>query len=278
MCRLKKVVKRQSGFLMLLSCLLLANMVCAAEPDSSRLFPLLADTVPEAMRDQLPLPFGVSAVYVRNDENLQISNLKLDVNNVSVSSRLITLTKLKQKTDVGCARFDTWVLTFLNVYGLLGKVDGVASDIELGILRRPVPVKFNVSYDGTVFGAGATVAAGYDIFFVNCEVNYTFTEVNRLSSYVKTFMVTPRAGIRVPIKSVNVSLYGGAQHETITNRLNGSYSIGGTRFDYSLDASASSPWSALAGTQVEFGKHWGLLAEGSFGDRQMWIGSLFFRW
>lgn len=278
MCRLKKVVKRQSGFLLLLSCLLFANVVCAAEPDSSRFFPLLADKFPQAMRDQLPLPFGVSAVYVQNNENLKISNLKLDVNHIYVSPRLLNLTKLKQKTDVGCARFDTWVLPFLNVYGLLGKVDGVASDIKLGILRWSVPVKFNVPYDGTVFGAGATVAAGYDIFFVNCEVNYTFTEVNRLNNYVKTFMVTPRAGIRVPIKNVNVSLYGGAQHETITNRLNGSYSIGNTRFDYSLDASASSPWSVLAGTQVEFGKHWGLLAEGSFSDRQMWIGSLFFRW
>lgn len=64
MCRLKKVVKRQSGFLLLLSCLLFANVVCAAEPDSSRFFPLLADKFPQAMRDQLPLPFGVSAVYV----------------------------------------------------------------------------------------------------------------------------------------------------------------------------------------------------------------------
>lgn len=278
MCPLQKVVKKQSGFLLLLSCLLFANVVCAAEPDSSRLFPLLADKVPEAMRDQSPLPFGVSAVYVRNNENLQISNLKLDVNHTYVSSRLINLTKLTQKTDVGCVRFDTWVLPFLNVYGLLGKVDGVASDIELGILRWSLPVKFNVPYDGTVFGGGATVAAGYDIFFVNCEVNYTYTEVNRLSSYVKTFMVTPRAGIRVPIKNINVSLYGGAHHETITNRLKGSYTLEGIRFDYSLDASADSPWSPLAGPQVEFGKHWGLLAESSFGDRQMWIGSLFFRW
>jgi hypothetical protein len=278
MCRLKKVMKKQSGFLLFLSCLLFANVVCAAEPASSRIFPLLGDKVPEEMRDQLPLPFGVSAIYVQINEHLKISDWKLDVNNISISPDLIKLTKLKQKADVESVRFDTWVLPFLNVYGLIGRVEGSASGIKLGILNRSVPTSFKVPYDGTTFGGGAIVAAGYDIFFVNCEVNYTYTEVNRLSSYVKTFMVTPRAGIRVPIKNINMSVYGGAHQETITNRLEGSYTISGVRLDFSLDASASSPWSALAGTQIEFGKHWGLLVEGSFGDRQMGIGSLSYRW
>jgi hypothetical protein len=260
-------------------CLLAARLVCAAEPAPSRLFPLLGDKVPEEMKGQLPCPFGVSLNFVQAIEDLKVSNWDLRVNDEYISPNLVKATELKQKTNVESVRFDTWVLPFLNIYGVFGNVEGKVSEVELGLLNKPVPTSFKIPFDGIVYGGGTTIAAGYDIYFVTCDVNYTYSEINIWESAVETLMTTPRAGIRVPIKKVNVSLYGGANNEKIMNRLNGSYTtVEGTRLDIALDASASSPWVALAGTQIEFGKHWGLIIESSFGNRQTGICSMAYRW
>jgi hypothetical protein len=275
------MMKRFTGFLALILCLLFTNVISAAEPAParSRLFPILGDKVPEEMKDQLPLPFGLSFNFVRTLENLNVSNWDMRINDEVISPDAIKATKLKQETDIESIRLDAWVLPFLNLYGIFGNVEGHISDIQLGLIGEPVPTSFKIPFDGIVYGGGVTVAAGYKMVFVTCDVNYTYTEINIWDSATQTLMTTPRAGIRIPFKKINVSLYSGANNERILNRLHGSYvTTEGSRLDIALDASPHAPWVPLAGTMIEFGKHFAVILEGTFGDREMGICSLTYRW
>jgi len=98
--------------------------------------------------------------------------------------------KIESRATSTTAKLDAWLLPFLNVYAVAGYVDGetTASGISLdeskltqdkltqmlppqtssqvvnGLLSKLVPDSFPVPYSGSVYGAGATLAAGYNQF------------------------------------------------------------------------------------------------------------------
>ena len=66
-------------------------------------------------------------------------------------------------TQMG-AQLEVWLLPFLQVYGVIGQVDG---ETEVDMSKNPVAAglglnKMNVDYDGMVYGIGATLAYNID--------------------------------------------------------------------------------------------------------------------
>jgi hypothetical protein len=235
-----------------------------------QLLPFGLSIVPEEMRSDLPLPFGVSVQYLYVIEKLNITNFEISVNGQKIPPSLVKLTSLKQRTQSVTGRIDAWVLPFFNLYCIGGYVTGTASNLKLvESIAIPFSVPSKIDYQGSVFGAGTTLAWGYGPFLMNYDVNYTWTQVNMLDTSVQTLVQGIRAGYQRKVGDCKVSLYGGGLCEGIQESQRGSTTMGGMNIKYSLKARAACLWNPLVGTQVEFGSHGNLKIEGGFGGRKI---------
>lgn len=96
-------------------------------------------------------------------------------------------------------KIDVWVLPFLNVFGIYGKIDGETS-IDLSVLGLPLPPAVSellVDYDGEVFGGGAVFAVGNERWFASVTATFTDTDLSGdFKSKVSATTIQPRIGAR----------------------------------------------------------------------------------
>src|SRR5688572_5837461 len=93
-----------------------------AAPESHRRLPFLGDLA----RDrgiELPLPFGVGAVYYFVSRDITVSDLRLGRDGATPTS-IGEYTQVAAKSRVNNlnVKLDVWVLPFLNVYAIAGYV------------------------------------------------------------------------------------------------------------------------------------------------------------
>lgn len=66
-------------------------------------------------------------------------------------------------------KVDVWLLPFLNVFGIYGRIDG-RTTVDLsntGVLLPPDFQRLNIAYDGDVYGGGVVLAVGGDRWFAS---------------------------------------------------------------------------------------------------------------
>jgi hypothetical protein len=289
-CVILALMRRLSRFIPGIGIVLILSGSAVA---SDRLFPLDLSTVPAETRSKLPLPYGISVNYIYVTEKLDVDNLNLIVNGQSIPSSLVDLKSLEQHTNVETVRVDLWVLSFLDLYGIGGLVNGDAKKLDFSIdqaqvaalppsLQALLPLSllapgFSVDYRGNVFGGGATLGGEYGPFLFSYDANYTWTTVDQLDTRVKSIVQGVRVRYRIEAFHSRFSIYTGASNEDIKARQKGSINLGGAHIEYSLRATAANPWNALAGGQVEFTPHWNLTVEGGFIGRKQFLSSLAYR-
>ena len=91
----------------------------------------------------------------------------------------------KSHVNVVVARFDAWLLPFVDVYGLAGSVWNNTTTKGTATVPTQAPrsasQSFNVSattdLDGFVGGLGLTAAVGYRSLFLLGDVNYSQTDI-----------------------------------------------------------------------------------------------------
>jgi hypothetical protein len=276
------------------------SLICVAVTLSGTGFaedrlPLDLSSVPAETRNQLPLPYGLSVDYTYLSEDLDISNFNLRINGNPVPSSLVSLSKLQQRTQAEAFRIDAWLLSFLDLYGIGGFVNGTANDFHININQAQIASNpaylsllqnlppdilssgLSVDYHGTVYGLGAMLAGGYGHFFYSYDVNYTWTNVNRLRTSVDTLIQTIRVRYKMDAFGSKVSVFTGASNEDIKARQWGTFILSGTNLEYSLEARSAHPWNALIGTEVEFTPHWNLTIQDGFSGRNQITSSLGYR-
>jgi hypothetical protein len=135
----------------------------------------------------------------------------------------------------------------------------------------------SIDYHGTVYGFGGMLGGGYGPFFYSYDVNFTWTNVNRLQTSVDTLIQKVRVQYKTDAFGDKVFVYTGASNEEIKARQSGTYNLGGTNLEYSLEARSDRPWNALIGAGVDFTKHWNLTIEDGFSGRTQITSSLGYR-
>ncbi len=258
----------------------------------NQLLPLDLSSVPEQTRSQLPLPYGLSVNYTYVSENLDIRKFNLKSNNEQLSPILpnVSLDRLHQRTQAETVRVDAWLMSFLDLYGIGGFVNGTANNFDININNKnQIPTSYlnlaqnyldmlsSIDYHGTVYGFGAMFGGGYGPFFYSYDVNYTWTNINRLQTSVDTLIQKVRIQYKTDAFENKVFVYTGASNEDIKARQSGTYNLGGTNLEYSLEARSDHPWNALIGAGVEFTKHWNLTLEDGFSGRTQITSSLGYR-
>ena len=232
--------------------------------DSQSRFPLGRDLAGDR---ELPLPYGIglNGHYQKQDYDLE----KLRVNLPMFDPAQAAGVAVTNRTTEGNLKLDLWFLPFLNVFAIVGYVDG-ETEVALG----PPFGDLDIDYDGIVYGGGITLAAGTEQFFGSLTAVYTESDLDVSTSSVKTWVLTPKAGIRTGFGEVWI----GAMYQQTEEKHEGSISIPtlGT-VAYEVELEEENPWNYLAGVHVDLGDRWDLELEGGIGDRKHVTASLVYR-
>lgn len=139
----------------------------------------------------VPYPLGIGTNYNNASQVVLISDLKVGFNgNEPVDMDFIKFGEVKAHVQTLTARADMWLLPFINVYGIIGKV---WSTTGVNVVE-PIEFRNEQDFNGYTLGIGTTLAGGYHGFVTINDFNYTWTDLDKLNEKVKALMITPRLG------------------------------------------------------------------------------------
>jgi hypothetical protein len=150
-----------------------------AEASRTHRLPFLGEVARERGYE-LPLPFGAGGVYYFLSRGIEVTEVRVGRNGAPVApvGDFVDLGSKAEVTNAN-AKFDVWLLPFLNVYAIAGYIWNEA-DTRLDLTLPPLvpggePRRRSVTVptvlEGSVGGLGVTLAGGYKSFFFAGDVN-----------------------------------------------------------------------------------------------------------
>ena len=231
----------------------------------------MADSGPLFMKDMLGgrefyEPWGIGVDFYTMDQHYRIKQLQFDLPGVSLDDP--SLLKVRNKVQHFDVKLDVWLTPFLNVFAILGHIDADTT-VDLSnvpVAGLPFPLrKLPVSYDGTVYGGGATLAYGGDHWFTSVTGTWTDTSLSGdFDSSVKTFTAQPRIGTLWD----KWSFWVGGLYLDTEEKHSGVVDLpvlGSVPFAVELEA--SDKWNAAVGAGYSFSTKATLTMEVGFGNR-----------
>lgn len=145
----------------------------------------------------LPKPYGIGVDVFSMDQDYAIKSLAFELPGVSLDDpSVIRVSNSLTHVDL---KADAWVLPFLNVFGVLGKVHA-RTPVDLGAVNVPnVPPglldEIVIRYSGEVYGGGLTLAYGGEHWFTSLTGTFTETSLSGdFDSKVDSQSWQPRIG------------------------------------------------------------------------------------
>lgn len=211
-------------------------------------------------------PWGVGVDFLTMEQQYKIKSLEFQLPGVVIPdpSQLDVQNDL-QHYDL---KFDVWLTPFLNIFGILGRID---ADTVVDLSNVPVPGlpfplgKLNVEYDGTVYGAGFTLAYGGEHWFTTLTTVWTDASLSGdFDSSISSFTAQPRIGL---IKDQWTFWLGGMYLDTEEDH-SGSLALPGLgEIPFAVVLEGSSKWNTAVGVGHAFSPKATLYLELGFGDR-----------
>ena len=215
-----------------------------------------AETEVPARDARLPLPFGIGFNIYHQDQSYDLTSLKVNV----LEGDLAALEDIDIDNDVTETnlKLDWWALPFLDLFGIVGFVDG-QTDVDNDIIKN-----LSVDYEGVVYGGGLTLVGGWEPFFISLTAALMETELDTGTSSVKAFIVSPRVGVVTRYGA----LWGGAMYQETDERHKGVIDVPVFgRVEYDVEFEQKESWNGAAGYTTGVGAHWQIDLEAGFGDR-----------
>lgn len=262
----------------------------APAPERDRLFPL-GGRAAIARGYRIPEPWGIGALMVWTNTNFNSRDLSVAVRKGGAPSAdaplaplpAVTTNRLEGDNRMLGLKGDLWLFPGVNLFASIGKVKGtnqIDIDVDLdavipfpfcrpakpcGTIRLPVETRVN----NTTVTLGTILVYGNEHWFV-------------LGSAAKTLSISSKE--RSDVESTNIGLRGGPRFKLAENTYFAPY-MGANYFDldttvkglvespavfedgdsvhlrYKVDMSASHPWAAVAGFNVELNRHLSFQAE-----------------
>lgn len=241
--------------------LLAALLPLSASADSA--MPFMKDLAGDA---ELPRPWGISIDFYTMDQDYDIKDLQFALPGISLGDpSQIEVTNKVMHYDI---QADVWVLPFLNVFGLIGKVstDTVVDLSKVEITGLPFSLgTLPVTFDGTVYGLGFTLVYGTENWFVSATTTYTETSTSGvLDSSVDSLSIQPRIGL---IRD-SWRFWAGSMYLAVDEKHSGIFAlpvIGDVPF--SVELATRDNWNYAAGVGYVFSDRANLSFELGFGSR-----------
>ncbi|REF26924.1 hypothetical protein BDD26_1634 [Xenorhabdus cabanillasii] len=273
----------------------------------SRVLPIWGDEA-RAKGYDLPEPFGVSYGYMNLRQDVVVDSIKFEFTNPKLKifeeNTVVNAGDTRSRNETHLLKLDTWVLPFLNVYGVYGKTKGKSNTnldniVVLGDADTYKDIPFELNFKGKTYGGGATLAGGYNQFFATLDANYTRTNLDVLDGDISAFVVTPRVGYEFVFEPLftgqgnsKVQVWVGAMYQDITQRFKGDVSnldlpsqlseafslvSGMTDIKFDVKQHLAHKWNNTVGARFEVTRNFNILSEVGFGNRNSFYVSGEFR-
>lgn len=262
----------------------------AAAEDEARWSDFLPLNKEMAGDADLPLPLGIGVTIYNQDQDLKSKSISLAVPIMFIDHGVISAenAKVASEVDSKSLRLDAWVLPFLNVYGVVGDVDGkntvapgldiVGAPAALAALEAGIEASgFTLDYNGDFHGFGAVLAGQMGEYWGTIDYNFTETDLDISSSEIETHTITPRIGRSGTLGNAKGSLWIGAMRQKIDEDFNGEMTFGGLDIGYKVKNEQEDEWNFLVGGSIELDEQADFALEAGFGDREQLMGSLTIR-
>jgi hypothetical protein len=270
--------------------------------------PFLAQKVIDEGYD-LPLPYGVGLTFADVDQSQLLRSLQVGINGREVIPfDFVSFENARSESNSYSVKADAWIFPFMNVFAMLGKLDGEAPmDIYLdgnGMLEHldisctglpPSPLcpllgdktfllPIRTGFEGNTYGIGATFAAGWKGWFLAIPLNATYADMQGSSTDGLNYTATPRAGRVFNLgRKGNLSLFAGGNYLNSDLTIDGLFEYetpeGTLSFDYIIDQENKDKWNLLVGFNWDINKRlsWSAEYNGFIGSRDAIISSLNWR-
>lgn len=262
----------------------------------------------------LPETFGIGINHMNMRQNIEVSSIAfsgLGWDTFQMPSDLFNIKaeNSREKSKTETMRLDAWVLPFLNVYGIVGHTRGSSHSIVsvdadpsqyTNLMDRIIAsavhqmnksgqlkdLDFNLDFKGTTYGAGFTLAGGYENWFATLDTNYTRTDFNILDGQISALTVTPRVGYRFQMPGISgtshLNLWVGSMYQDVQQEFKGSLgdlnmpaalqpliAIANQRGEgrFRVKQHLQSPWNVLVGAQYEITRNFNVMTEIGFSER-----------
>ena len=135
----------------------LMALVAVASPLAAADGPALPFGKSLAGGQELPLPFGIGLTVYGQQQEYKLAKLAFDLPGVSIDPNALAIDNSIEDVNV---QLDVWLFPFLNLFGLVGQVDGRTTVDFSAVQGLPVRLgRLRIDYDGELYGAGITLAA-----------------------------------------------------------------------------------------------------------------------
>ncbi len=192
-------------------------------------FPIFGNFLHDAGVD-LPYPVGAMVNSYYGVQNILITDVAVGFEGgpgvdipLTDISRLIEFEDVVAKAYSVNFRPDIWILPFLDIYGIIGKV---WSETDVKIVY---PFEFNAlaKLNGMSFGIGMTFAGGFSHYFGVFDINNVWTYMTNFEEPVKTRVMSPRFGRTFQLKKAesNFGIWIGAMSVNLGGVTSGSIKL-----------------------------------------------------
>ena len=238
---------------------------------------------------ELPLPLGISANVVHLKREVEVKDISAAINAPPRDLNDYIAINTNSCVSSTSLRLDAWIFPFLNLYALGGYVENktkLSATLTLppllpGGTPNVIPVNTEAELDGSVLGAGMTLAAGYDDFFLSLDANYTDADLEGvIDQKIDVFLYSFRSGWRGRIGRFMTNIWLGGMYWDSEREIKGSIPIDSENIlHYRVLQGPVEPFNYLTGVSIEFSKAFQMMLEYgyNFDDLQMVTTSLSYR-
>ncbi|MFO7891289.1 MAG: hypothetical protein R6V04_13235 [bacterium] len=255
---------------LLLSFVFITNF-CFSQ-DSGGIFPLWKSL---AKGKELPSPFGFGLNVYTQDQTFNFSESSFYVSDLNLDTVIPQDLDINNQITERNFKVDLWVLPFVNVFGLLGEING-ETIVDYELLDQQI----QMNYKGIIYGSGVTMAGGYEPYFISLTAAFSNTRLDNSESSAKAWIFTPKVGLVMNgwkiIKDLNIWL--GAMYQKTEEQHSGSLSLfNSIDVQYDVTLQQKSAWNSMAGVMISFSGDLCLELERGIGDRKHTLASLIYR-
>ena len=266
--------------------------------------PFLAQKVIDEGYD-LPLPYGVGVTYANVKQDMILGELDVGLDGGAQEPfEFVAFENASAESETLQLKLDTWLFPFMNVFAMVGKLDGKApldvvldgngmldqigadcsglppSPLCLLLQDRTIVLPIKAPFSGTTYGLGTILAGGWNNWFVTIPFNVTYADMDTTETDGLAYTLTPRVGRVLNLgRNGNLALFAGG------NYLKAELTVVGRVFlpvpgddplqvDYTIEQENTDPWNLVVGGNWDINKHWSVSAEynGFIGSRDAYIG------
>jgi hypothetical protein len=262
----------------------------ASTGEKRRRLPLFMDWFEDLVGEEgmdLPLPYGVGVFVLGMERDIEVRDVTvqfLDRPPESVADRANF--EVSNHTRSIAARFDAWVLPFINVYALAGEATTDTSLRSVIVIDRPngdpleIELTDDTRVDGPMGALGITAVVGGDAWFAMADANYTYAETDLFDEEIRAWLYSGRLGWHGSTPWGPARVWGGLfymdSERTLT--ITEEYPLIGTT-EIRVTQRPVNPLTYQLGANMTINRHWDLMLEvgSNFDDAHMLVLSAGYR-